>query len=133
VSHPELYINNDFQDGSAPLNTEMDGLTKVLTCQATVNSGATNHMKLAIADASDFILDANVFIQAGSLSACDPGTQNCGGAPVPPSGAGAGAQFEGSGCSLQAGLVDFSGSYFALIMMVSTLIAFGSIRAYCKN
>jgi len=132
TSHPDLYINNDLNDGGATIDTEMDGLTKVLTCTANVNSGATNHMKLAIADVSDGILDADVFIQAGSLSACDPGTQNCGGAPVPPSGTG-GAQFEGSGCSLQTSPADFSSSYFGLILMLSTLIALGSIRAYSKN
>jgi hypothetical protein len=67
VSHPELFVNNDFQDGSAPLNTEMDGLTVVLTCTATVTPNATNHVKLAIADGSDDELDSDVFIEAQSL------------------------------------------------------------------
>jgi len=57
-----------FVDNSqGQLDTEMDGLTTVLTCSASVNAGQTNHMKLAIADGTDFILDSNVFIQAGSL------------------------------------------------------------------
>jgi uncharacterized repeat protein (TIGR01451 family) len=71
-SHPELYLNNDLDDGGGALDTEMDGLTVVLTCEATVNQGLTNHMKLAIADASDFILDSNVFLQAGSLTTAEP-------------------------------------------------------------
>ena len=70
-SHPELYINNDIASGAA-LNTEMDGLTLVLTCQASVTPNATNHIKLAIADASDHILDANVFLRAGSFSTTPP-------------------------------------------------------------
>ena len=45
----------------------MDGLTTVLTCQASVQAGQVNHMSLAIADGTDNILDANVFLQAGSF------------------------------------------------------------------
>jgi hypothetical protein len=65
--NPLYYINNDLDDGGGSINTEMDGLTVVLTCSAAVNAMATNHIKLAIADASDSILDANVFLQQGSL------------------------------------------------------------------
>jgi hypothetical protein len=68
--HPEFYVNND---GGA-LNTEMDGLTTVLSCTASVNANQTNHMKLAIADGSDEQLDSNVFIQAGSLVSPPPTT-----------------------------------------------------------
>jgi len=68
------FINNDMASG-APLNTEMDGLTTVLTCQAPVNAGATNHVKLAIADARDSALDSNVFIEACSFTCCSGG--NC--------------------------------------------------------
>lgn len=64
--HPEFYRDNTFGEGS-PIDSEMDGLTTVLTCTAAVNADVPNHMKLAIADASDFSLDSNVFIQAGSL------------------------------------------------------------------
>ena len=60
----QFFINNI----PPTLNTQMDGLTTVLTCTATVNADTTNHMKLAIADASDDILDSAVFIQAQSLS-----------------------------------------------------------------
>jgi len=66
-SHPELYINNDLDDGGGSINTEMDGLTVVLTCTAAVEANETNHMKLAIADGSDFILDSNVFLEAESF------------------------------------------------------------------
>ncbi len=65
--NPALYRNNDLQDGGGAINTEMDGLTVVLSCNASVHPDTTNHMKLAIADASDFILDTNVFIKAGSF------------------------------------------------------------------
>ncbi len=71
-SHPELYINNDPSDGGGTIDTEMDGFTTVLTCESAVNPGVTNHMKLAIADASDFSLDSDVFLQTGSLTTGEP-------------------------------------------------------------
>jgi hypothetical protein len=70
--NPTLYINNDLDDGGGSLDTELDGLTVVLTCMAPVNAGATNHMKLAIADASDEVYDAVVFLETGSLQAQTP-------------------------------------------------------------
>jgi hypothetical protein len=64
-SHSDLYVDNT---GGA-LNTEMDGLTTVLSCNASVTPNATNHAKLAIADATDFVLDSVVFIEAASFTA----------------------------------------------------------------
>lgn len=73
ASHPELFRNNAAPvDGAYPINTSMNGLTTVLTCEAAVNSGQTNTLKLAIADAGDGIYDSNVFIEAGSLSTTPP-------------------------------------------------------------
>jgi hypothetical protein len=67
-TNPQLYRNNDFQQPTAaPFDTEMDGLTKVLTCFAIVHPGVENHAKLAIADASDDRWDSNVFLKAGSI------------------------------------------------------------------
>ena len=63
--HPELFRDN--VNPTPTLDTQMDGLTVVLTCAATVNPGQTNHMKLAVADASDHIFDTAVFIKTGSL------------------------------------------------------------------
>jgi hypothetical protein len=73
ASHPELYRNNDPNDpGPAGIDTEMDGLTTVLTCEAPVEANATNSMKLAIADVGDSIIDSNVFIEAASLTTTPP-------------------------------------------------------------
>ncbi len=67
--NPQFYVNNDIQIfATPPIDTEMDGLTVVLAANAKVNAGATNHIKLAIADALDDYVDSNVFIKAGSLS-----------------------------------------------------------------
>jgi hypothetical protein len=63
ASNPELYVDN----GGGAIDTQMDGLTVVMTCQATVQEGATNTIKLAIADTGDRVLDSNVFIQAKSF------------------------------------------------------------------
>ena len=73
ASHPDLYNNNDPDDpGPAGLNTQMNGLTDVLTCQADVTPDQINHMKLAIADTSDSSLDSAVFLEAGSFSTIPP-------------------------------------------------------------
>ncbi|MCB8944221.1 MAG: choice-of-anchor L domain-containing protein [Ardenticatenaceae bacterium] len=67
-SHPELYRNNDLQNGGGSIDTEADGLTVVLTCNAPVLPNSINHMKLAIADATDRVWDSWVFLEAGSLT-----------------------------------------------------------------
>jgi hypothetical protein len=63
--HPELFRDNVRPAPS--IDSQMDGLTTVLTCQASVNPGVTNHAKLAIADAGDDAFDAAVFLLGGSL------------------------------------------------------------------
>ena len=69
AARPDLFRPNYVDPNGAPsaLPLELDGLTRVLTFQAPVTPGVVNHMKLAIADASDGIYDSAVFIQAGSL------------------------------------------------------------------
>ena len=73
ASNPELFRNNDLQDGGGTIDIEADGLTVVLTLTATVTPGATHHMKLAIGDAGDRSLDSWVFIEGGSFHA----VENC--------------------------------------------------------
>ncbi|NLI11238.1 MAG: hypothetical protein GX425_01115 [Peptococcaceae bacterium] len=65
----QYYRNNE--NGS--INTEMDGLTTVLTARATVTPNQTNRIKLAIADAGDGILDSVIMIKASSFMAEQPG------------------------------------------------------------
>lgn len=68
-ARPDLFRPNyvDPTGGPSVIDLELDGITSVLTFQAPVNPGVVNHMKLAIADASDGIYDSAVFIQAGSI------------------------------------------------------------------
>ena len=47
-NNPQYYIDNDISDGAAHLNTEMNGLTTVLTATASIVPGETYHIKLAI-------------------------------------------------------------------------------------
>lgn len=69
ATNPSLFRNNDPNDPGPPtIDTQMDGLTTVLTCSAPVSSTEMNTMKLAIADVNDQNLDSNVFIEAGSLT-----------------------------------------------------------------
>lgn len=72
VSHPEYYVNNG--DGftppydTDPYYIQYDGFTTVLQAKAVVIPCETYHLKLAVADALDHVLDSGVFIEAGSLS-----------------------------------------------------------------
>ncbi len=68
-----LYRNNDLDDEGGAINTEMDGLTVVLTATSQVNPGV-NHIKLAIADAGDAVLDSDVFIKGESFVCRPPST-----------------------------------------------------------
>ncbi|WP_416149607.1 choice-of-anchor L domain-containing protein [Salipaludibacillus sp. HK11] len=69
ASNPEYFRNNSRSDpGPATINTEMDGLTVVLTVEAEVAAGEVNTIKMAIADVVDRQYDSNVFIRAGSFT-----------------------------------------------------------------
>lgn len=67
-SHPDLFRNNSLQDGGGTVDTEMDGLTAILTCSSPVVPNQLNHLKLALADASDFLFDSAVFVKAASFT-----------------------------------------------------------------
>lgn len=63
---------------NATLDTQLDGLTKVLSLVAPVISGSTNTMFIGIADAGDHVLDSAVFVQGGSFTVCgQPGQPAC--------------------------------------------------------
>jgi len=49
------------------IETELDGLTVVLTLTAPVKPGEVNTIQLGIANSSDSFADSAVFLQAGSL------------------------------------------------------------------
>ncbi len=66
--HPEFYHNNDLQDGGPFFDIQYDGFTTVFTAQALGIGSGTHHIKLAIADSGDSILDSAVFIQAGTFA-----------------------------------------------------------------
>jgi gliding motility-associated-like protein len=63
ASNPEF-----FNDNTGGQTVVYNGLTVVLTATAQVQCGETYHIKLAVADASDQILDSGVFLEAGSFS-----------------------------------------------------------------
>lgn len=66
-SHADLFVDN--RDGR--LDTEMDGLTTVLTCEKSVTVGETTHVKVAIADGTDHKGDANLFLETVETSDTD--------------------------------------------------------------
>jgi hypothetical protein len=65
---PEYFNNNDPSDGGPFFDLQYDGFTDVFTAYALGLSAGKHHIKLAIADTSDYVLDSAVFIQAGSFS-----------------------------------------------------------------
>lgn len=71
-SNSAYYFDNGDGSGSgtAPdgLTIQYDGFTLPLTAMATVQCGQTYHIKMAIGDGSDRILDSGVFIEEGSFS-----------------------------------------------------------------
>jgi len=73
-SSSEFYNNNDPGDlgTPTPYNTQFDGFTSILWAQGIVTPGQTYHIKLAIADVGDAILDSAVFIASGSFSSTIP-------------------------------------------------------------
>lgn len=73
---------NFFRDNppnSNTIDTELDGLTVILSFVANVNAGEENLIELGIADVGDGALDSAVFIAAGTF-------QSCGGPDQPPCG-----------------------------------------------
>lgn len=72
VTNSAYYVDNG--DGfSPPQNTDslvlqFDGFTTVLEAFAIVQCGLTYHIKMAVADAGDHILDSGVFLEGGSFS-----------------------------------------------------------------
>jgi hypothetical protein len=65
-------VNTNFFRNNPPalggFKTEFDGFTVLLTAQAIVTPGEPHHIKLAIADTSDTLLDAAVFLEEGGIS-----------------------------------------------------------------
>ncbi len=63
--NPQYYVDNENPPGTC---VQYDGFTTVLTAKYPVQCGETYHIRLAIADALDGIVDAGVFLQAGSFT-----------------------------------------------------------------
>lgn len=69
AQHPEFFNNNDLTDGGPYYDIQYDGFTDVFTAQALgLDTLASHHIKLAISDSGDFVLDSAVFIEAGSFA-----------------------------------------------------------------
>jgi uncharacterized repeat protein (TIGR01451 family) len=68
-TNSSFYKNNDPSDlgEPTPFGTQFDGFTTVMTATRTLTANVTHHIKLAIADNADCILDSAVFLQAGSF------------------------------------------------------------------
>jgi gliding motility-associated-like protein len=63
--NPQYYTDNENPPGTC---VQYDGFTHILTAQYPVQCGETYHIRIAIADALDGIVDAGVFLEAGSFT-----------------------------------------------------------------
>lgn len=70
LQNTNLYVDNP-QD-SPVANTQFDGFTVLITAVASLSPGVPHHLKLAIADTSDSILDSAVIIQSGGITGGAP-------------------------------------------------------------
>ncbi|MGB0916542.1 MAG: choice-of-anchor L domain-containing protein, partial [Flavobacteriales bacterium] len=62
-TNSSYYVSN-----AGGVDVQYDGYTTVLTAQVIVQPCQTYHIRLAIADAGDRVLDSGVFLEAGSFS-----------------------------------------------------------------
>jgi gliding motility-associated-like protein len=71
-SYSQYYVYNgtglDAPYNVNPYYVQYDGLTTILQAKTVVQACNTYHLKLAIADASDQVLDSGVFLEANSVS-----------------------------------------------------------------
>lgn len=69
VKHRKVVKNKNYLEEEVPprYNIQYDGFTKVLTASAKVIPNEKYHIKIAIADVGDGILDSGVFLKGGSF------------------------------------------------------------------
>lgn len=78
LSYPEYFIENG-SGWEEPFSIDSfyiqyDGMTVVMNGAIAVTAGETYHMKIAVADAGDMVLDSGVFLKTGSLGSLRMGT-----------------------------------------------------------
>lgn len=69
----DCFRNNDLDDGGGAIDTELDGLTQTFYATGTIQPGV-NHIKIALADAGDPVLDSDVMIRCQSFTCGTPPT-----------------------------------------------------------
>ncbi len=81
-SYGSYYFDNGdgYGSGTAPdgLSVQYDGFTVPLTAITNVQCGQTYHIKIAVADGGDGILDSGVFLEAGSFASSGGATLTSG-------------------------------------------------------
>lgn len=68
IDNSALFNLNDPSFGTPPFNIQYDGFTVGLTAKKLGLTAGKHHIKLAISDAGDTVLDSGVFIEGGSFS-----------------------------------------------------------------
>ncbi len=72
ASHPELFHNNDLDDGGPFFDFSYDGFTHVFGAEIPNLAAGTHHVKFAIADTGDALVDSALFIQRDSFVVQSP-------------------------------------------------------------
>jgi hypothetical protein len=80
--NPLFFNNNDPSNGGPFVSLQYDGFTNSFTATKTGMGSGSHHIKLAIADKNDAVLDSAVFIEGGSFTAT-PGGKVIGGEVLP--------------------------------------------------
>ncbi len=68
----QYFVNND-ASATVTVDTQFDGLTKVIQVSGTITANVTHHIKFVIADAEDDDVDSAVFLRASSFTALAAG------------------------------------------------------------
>jgi len=67
-TNAKYFRDNDPNSGFGSINTALHGLTTVLRCVTGVTPHQSHHVKIEVADASDSVLDSDVFVSSHSLT-----------------------------------------------------------------
>ena len=63
-NNSQYFLENYYGDNPQPFNIQYNGLTINLTATASISPNVLHHIKIAVADARDYILDSAIFIKA---------------------------------------------------------------------
>ena len=64
ANNPQYFFENYYGDSPQPFNIQYNGLTTNFTAQVLVSTNTMHHIKIAVADTGDHVLDSAILIKA---------------------------------------------------------------------